>query len=147
RRIYAVHDPSGATLVLAQDLSSTQAILQSLAFVLIIISAFGVLFAIGAGITVATAGLTPVARLRRAADRIAETDELRQLPVEGDDELANLTRSFNAMVVALAASRRKQSELVADAGHELKTPLTSLRTNIELLMMASRSPSGSISEQ
>ena len=104
---------------------------------LFVISAIGVFFA-AAGITVA-AGLRQVARLRRAADRITETDELRPIPVHGQDELARFTRSFNEMLAALQASRTKQAELVADAGHELKTPLTSLRTNVELLMMASRS--------
>ena len=139
KRIYAIHDPSGATLVLAHSLDSTNAVLRSLGGVLFVISAIGVFFAAAAGITVATAGLRQVARLRRAADRITETDELRPIPVHGQDELARFTRSFNEMLAALQASRTKQAELVADAGHELKTPLTSLRTNVELLMMASRS--------
>lgn len=138
KRIYAIHDPSGATLVLAYSLDSTNAVLRSLGGVLVVISAIGVFFALAAGITVATAGLRQIARLRRAADRIAETDELRPIPVHGQDELARFTRSFNEMLAALQASRTKQAELVADAGHELKTPLTSLRTNVELLMMASR---------
>lgn len=146
RRIYAVRDPGGATLILAQDLSSTQAILRALGVVLLTISAFGIIFAAFAGITVATTGLRPVTRLRIAAERVTATDELRPIPVEGDDELARFTRSFNEMMAALQASRIKQAELVADAGHELKTPLTSLRTNIELLMMASRS-GAAISEQ
>ena len=45
------------------------------------------------------------------------------------------------MLEALEASRVRQTQLVADAGHELKTPLTSLRTNVELLMMVSQSKS------
>ncbi|MBF4553092.1 sensor histidine kinase [Corynebacterium suicordis] len=44
-------------------------------------------------------------------------------------------------------STEKQRDLVADAGHELKTPLTSLRTNIEFLMMASRSETASLSQK
>lgn len=139
RRVYAVRSEDGATLILSQDLSSTQSVLKALSAVLLSISAIGILFAIGSGITVATTGLRPVTRLRIAAERVTETDELRPIPVEGDDELARFTRSFNEMLAALQASRIKQAELVADAGHELKTPLTSLRTNIELLMMASRS--------
>lgn len=139
RRIYAIKDPSGATLILAQDLRATQEILRALSMMLLTISAVGILFAVAAGITVATTGLRPVSRLRKAAERVTATDELRPIPVEGDDELARFTRAFNDMMSALQASRIKQAELVADAGHELKTPLTSLRTNIELLMMASRS--------
>lgn len=138
QRIYAVHDDSGAALILAQDMDSTEAILRSLGSVLFGIAMLGIVFALGAGITVATAGLRAVARLRRAAERVTVTDELRPIPVHGEDELAMLTRSFNEMLGALARSRQRQAELVADAGHELKTPLTSLRTNVELLMMASR---------
>lgn len=138
KRIYALNDSNGGTMILAQDMNSTDSLLRSLGSVLLGISMLGIFFALGAGITVATAGLRPVSALRRAAERITVTDELRPIPVHGDDELAMLTRSFNEMLEALQASRQRQSELVADAGHELKTPLTSLRTNVELLMMASR---------
>ncbi|HKM24576.1 MAG TPA: HAMP domain-containing sensor histidine kinase, partial [Corynebacterium sp.] len=58
--------------------------------------------------------------------------------VKGNDEIAQLTGSFNKMLSSLQDSRTRQSQLVADAGHELKTPLTSMRTNIEFLMMLNR---------
>jgi two-component system sensor histidine kinase MprB len=92
-----------------------------------------------AGGMVTRAGLRPVGRLTEAAERVARTDDLRPIPVYGSDELARLTEAFNAMLRALAESRERQARLVADAGHELKTPLTSLRTNVELLM-ASAAP-------
>jgi two-component system sensor histidine kinase MprB len=69
-------------------------------------------------------------------EQIARTEDLRPLPVEGDDEIARLATAFNQMLTALAASRDRQRRLVADAGHELRTPLTSLRTNIDLLSQA-----------
>jgi two-component system sensor histidine kinase MprB len=56
--------------------------------------------------------------------------------VDGSDELARLTASFNDMLGALAASQEQQRRLVADAGHELRTPLTSLRTNLDLLLQS-----------
>jgi two-component system sensor histidine kinase MprB len=74
-----------------------------------------------------------------AVARIAETDELIQIDAEGDNELADLSRSFNSMVRSLASSRERQRRLIADAGHELRTPLTSLRTNIELLIADEKS--------
>ena len=86
----------------------------------------------------ARAGLRPVQRLTWATERVAATGDLRPIPVEGSDELARLTRSFNGMLDALAASREQQRRLVADAGHELRTPLTSMRTNLELLAAAER---------
>ena len=102
------------------------------------IAALGVLLAIAAGLVVATTGLRPLQRLQRAVEYVADTDDLRPIDVHGNDSLAQLTRSINAMLAALRESRTRQAELVADAGHELKTPLTSMRTNIELLMMLNR---------
>ena len=76
--------------------------------------------------------------LTAATERVAATGELRPIPVDGSDELARLTASFNDMLGALAASQEQQRRLVADAGHELRTPLTSMRTNLELLAAAAR---------
>jgi signal transduction histidine-protein kinase/phosphatase MprB family protein len=65
----------------------------------------------------------------------------------GNDELALLTMSFNQMLAALDQSRQRQAQLVADAGHELKTPLTSMRTNIELLMLLQKPGAPQISDE
>jgi two-component system sensor histidine kinase MprB len=71
------------------------------------------------------------------AEHVTETRDLSQrIPVDGDDELARLARSFNTMLEALDGSIRSQRALVADASHELRTPLTSIRTNIEVLTSA-----------
>ncbi|MGD7001859.1 ATP-binding protein [Corynebacterium halotolerans] len=146
-RVLAAANEYGATVRLAQDMSDTQELITSLGVVLLSISAVGVFIAIAAGMVTSSAGLRPVSQLQRAVDRVTRTDELRPIPVDGNDELATLTHSFNAMMAALQDSRTRQTQLVADAGHELKTPLTSMRTNIELLMMLNRNGSqGRISE-
>ena len=107
----------------------------------------GTLLAMLSGWAVSRTSLVPVQLLIDGTERIARTDDLTPLPVYGSDELARLTESFNKMLKSLQESRVRQSQLVADAGHELKTPLTSLRTNMELLMMASKNPGGTISEE
>jgi two-component system, OmpR family, sensor histidine kinase MprB len=108
--------------------------LDRLAWLLLAVAGFGVLGAASAGAAVARAGLRPVDRLTDTVEHIARTEDLNvRIPVEGQDEIARLSASFNAMTAALASSRERQSQLIADAGHELRTPLTSLRTNIELL--------------
>ena len=140
-RILALRNDAGASIILAQDLKGTHQLINSLGTVLLIISALGVLIAIATGMVVATTGLRPVMRLQQAVDYVTRTDDLRPIAVVGNDELAQLTSSFNDMLAALEASRVRQTQLVADAGHELKTPLTSLRTNVELLMMVSQSKS------
>ncbi|GAU64725.1 putative two-component histidine kinase [Streptomyces sp. NBRC 110611] len=114
--------------------------LNQLALVLLIVAGVGVLGAATAGMWVARAGLRPVDRLTDAVEHVARTEDLTlRIPAEGDDEIARLSRSFNAMTAALAASRDLQQQLIADAGHELRTPLTSLRTNIDLLVRSERS--------
>src|SRR5206468_12607170 len=62
-----------------------------------------------AGGTVARTGLRPVARLTEAAERVARTDDLRPIPVHGNDELARLTEAFNMML--RARSEEHTSEL------------------------------------
>ena len=149
KQIYAVSVRDGSTLILAQDLGATRSVLNRLAVVLTIVGGIGVAMAAVAGTAVGRTGLAPVGRLTREVERIARTDDLRPIPVAGDDEIARLTASFNQMLVALGESRERQSRLVADAGHELKTPLTSLRTNIELLVAddnAGMLPEGARSE-
>lgn len=98
----------------------------------------------GAGLlgrAVARAGLIPVQRLTDAVENVAVTMDLgRPITVTGVDEIARLGRSVNTMLAAIDASRRAQRTLVEDASHEMRTPLTSIRTNIELLLEVERQP-------
>ncbi|MFE6484828.1 sensor histidine kinase [Streptomyces sp. NPDC057757] len=129
-------DSQPVALLLATPLKSTQATLNELALILLLVSGIGVIGAGAAGLAVARAGLRPVDKLTEAVERVARTEDLTiRIPVEEDseDEIARLSRSFNSMTASLANSRELQQQLIADAGHELRTPLTSLRTNVELL--------------
>ncbi len=135
-RVAAVHRDDGTTMVIAQSLDSQEKLLAKLGVVMLLFGLAGVIGAGLAGWAVARNGLRPVRRLSDSVEDIARTEDLRPLPVEGDDEIARLATSFNQMLTALAASRDRQRQLVADAGHELRTPLTSLRTNLELLTMS-----------
>jgi two-component system sensor histidine kinase MprB len=135
-RVVAVPLQPGLALVVAQSLSSQEHVLTKLGLLMFALGVLGVIAAGFAGWGVATGGLRPVRRLTDDVERIARTEDLTPIPVEGDDEIARLAHSFNEMLIALAASRDRQKQLVADAGHELRTPLTSMRTNIDLLTQA-----------
>ncbi|MEU6062316.1 HAMP domain-containing sensor histidine kinase [Streptomyces sp. NPDC047097] len=134
-RIFTERDANtGYTVSMSRPLGEIDGALNRLALVLTALAGLGVLGAGAAGLWVARTGLKPVDRLTGAVEHVARTEDLTvRIPVEGEDEIARLSRSFNAMTTALASSRDRQSQLIADAGHELRTPLTSLRTNIELL--------------
>lgn len=124
----------GTALSIGAPLKETERTLGDLALLLLLVSGIGVVGAGATGLWVARAGLSPVDRLTGAVEHVARTEDLSvRIPVEGDDEIARLSRSFNSMTAALASSRDLQQQLIADAGHELRTPLTSLRTNVELL--------------
>ncbi len=135
-RVATVQANRGAALMLAQPLAPNDRTLEKLGGVLFVFGALGVLTALLAGWLVARNGLRPVRRLTSAVERIAVTEDLTPLRIEGDDEVARLATAFNQMLLALGASRDRQRRLVADASHELRTPLTSLRTNLDLLRQA-----------
>lgn len=145
-RVIALPSGPGQAMVLAQSLKPTQRTLSELALVLTLIGASGVILAAVAGLAVARTGLRPVSKLTSATERVARTGNLQPIPISGDDELARLTHSFNAMLAAVAESQAAQRQLVADAGHELRTPLTSMRTNLELLLAASKSQTQRLSD-
>ncbi|WP_406170931.1 sensor histidine kinase [Streptomyces sp. NBC_00996] len=137
-----ISEPGGGTPTVFPDaviqfafpLKGTNSTLNELALLLLLVGGVGVVGAGAAGLAVARAGLRPVDRLTETVEHVARTEDLTvRIPVEGDDEIARLSESFNSMTSALASSRDLQQQLIADAGHELRTPLTSLRTNIELL--------------
>lgn len=129
-------EANGLALVLAEPLTDQDRVLARLGWVTLGFGVVGVFVAGLAGWAVARSGLRPVRRLTASVEHIAQTEDLRALPVEGDDEIARLAAAFNQMLTALDASRQRQRQLVADASHELRTPLTSLRTNIDLLTMS-----------
>ncbi|MEV6009814.1 HAMP domain-containing sensor histidine kinase [Streptomyces sp. NPDC051976] len=132
---YRDHDgPVVFTGSVARPLTEVDHSLRNLAWILLAVAGVGVVGAASAGLWIARTGLRPVDRLTETVEHIARTEDLNvRIPVEGEDEIARLSESFNAMTTALASSRDRQQQLIADAGHELRTPLTSLRTNIELL--------------
>ena len=133
-RVVAVPAGEGQALMLAQSLEPQKRVLARLGAVMLLFGLAGVIAAAAAGWAVARNGLRPVRRLTGAVEEIARTEDLRPLPIEGDDEIARLATAFNQMLGALAASRDRQRRLVADAGHELRTPLALLRTELELAL-------------
>jgi len=145
-RVYTIPNPAStlgpqpSALVFSTSMASTEATLNTIATVSIIVGLLGIAIAGAAGFAIGRAALRPVEDLSKATEYIARTGDLRSLPVVGDDELAQLTRNFNTMLEALARSQEHQKRLVADAGHELRTPLTSMRTNLDLLSQVMAAP-------
>jgi two-component system sensor histidine kinase MprB len=98
-----------------------------------------VLLAIALGAFVARTALKPIRRFTRMTEALTGDPDLsHRLEETGRDELTRLARSFNRTLDALEASASAQRHLVADASHELRTPIASLRANIQVLDDADR---------
>ena len=77
--------------------------------------------------------LRPVRELTSTARDISDTDLSRRIPVDGNDDLTDLVRTFNAMLDRLEDAFATQRQFLDDAGHELRTPITVVRGHLELL--------------
>jgi len=142
QRVLAEPFGSGRAVELALPLTEVDSLLRRLRLILALIVIGGIALAALLGRLVAGAAVLPLKRLTRATEHVALTQDLsgRITPAGGEDEIGRLASSFNAMldalelsVNALDESVHAQRQLVADASHELRTPVTSLRTNIEIL--------------
>jgi len=97
------------------------------------VSAVVLLLALVAGWIIAGRLLRPVRQLTDTARAITDTDLTRRIAVEGNDEMAELTATFNEMLDRLADGFATQRAFVDDAGHELRTPITIVRGHLELM--------------
>ncbi|MEX1140914.1 MAG: HAMP domain-containing sensor histidine kinase [Thermoleophilaceae bacterium] len=77
--------------------------------------------------------LAPLRALGDTARSIHETDLSRRIAVEGDDEVAELARTFNAMLDRVEAAFETQRDFIRDASHELRTPITIVGGHLELM--------------
>ncbi|HWF33131.1 MAG TPA: HAMP domain-containing sensor histidine kinase [Solirubrobacteraceae bacterium] len=143
-RVLAEPFGRGRAVQLAQPLTEVDSLLSRLRLILALLDLAGIAIAALLGRLVAGAAVLPLKRLTQAAEHVALTQDLSgRIKSVGQDEIGRLARSFNAMldalersIGALDASVHAQRQLVADASHELRTPVTSLRTNIEILQQA-----------
>lgn len=77
--------------------------------------------------------LSPLTAARQTAEEVTASDLSRRIPVEGNDDLALLVGTINAMLDRLEAAFAGQRELLDEVSHELRTPLTIVQGHLELL--------------
>jgi two-component system, OmpR family, sensor histidine kinase MprB len=140
-RVLTTRDADGGAVQVARPLGEVDHVLRRLRFVLVAIGLAGIALAAVLGVLVARAALSPITRFTRRTEGLAANpDPSQRLEAKGGDELARLAHSFNATLDALERSVHAQRNLVADASHELRTPIASLRANIQVLSEADRLP-------
>jgi signal transduction histidine kinase len=77
--------------------------------------------------------LAPLKLLTKTAQSISESDMHQRIPVKGQDEIAELSTTFNEMLDRLQTAFDSQKEFLKDASHELRTPITVIQGHLELL--------------
>ena len=82
-----------------------------------------------------TAGrvLFPLRQVTETAHTITQTDMSKRIAVIGNDEIAELSATFNAMLDRIQSAFESQQEFLKDAGHELRTPITVIQGHLEIL--------------
>ncbi len=123
-------------LAVALPMTTVDSALSNQLVLLLVIGGAGILLAALFGLLVARTALSPIGRFTRQTESIAanpERIEHERLDVIGSDELARLARTFNRTLDALESSVHAQRNLVADASHELRTPIASIRANLQLM--------------
>lgn len=77
--------------------------------------------------------LTPLRLLTKTARKITESNLEQRIEVKGDDEVAQLSITFNEMLNRLESAFKTQKNFLNDVGHELKTPITIVQGHLELM--------------
>jgi two-component system, OmpR family, sensor histidine kinase MprB len=140
-RVLTVAAGGGSALMIARPLTEVEHELSHLLLILVLIGVAGIVLAALLGALVARTALAPIARFTSRTETLSGSLDLSsRLEVHGRDELGRLAESFNSTLDALERSVAAQRHLIADASHELRTPIASLRANIQVLADADRLP-------
>jgi len=120
-------------VVYTRDLGDVQDAVSLIRTRMLIAGGIALLIALVGGYMVAWALARRVRRLETAAKQVAAGNFIEPLPEDSEDELGQLTRTFNEMQVQLARVDSARREFIANASHELRTPIFSLGGFVELL--------------
>jgi two-component system, OmpR family, sensor kinase len=109
------------------------AAMESIAIAFAIGAPLALLLASALGYALAARALSPVTKMQRRANQITLEHDGERLPLpHAHDELHDLGETLNAMLDRIEASLERERTFVADASHQLRTPLTILRAELEL---------------
>lgn len=127
-------------LLVGASLEDRDEALRDLLSQLLIAGPAALLLASLLGYALATAALRPVESMRAEAAAISASEPGRRLPLpRSRDEVFRLGETLNLVLERLEGALERERSFVADAGHELRTPLALLKTELELALRRPRS--------
>ncbi len=141
-RIYTLPLPQNEMIALQVGMSLNQLRSTQTQVLRLLTAAFGltVVFALAGGWFIGTRALAPIRGVTRTARNIKATDLTRRLDLKSsDDELEQLVQTFNAMLDRIEEAFRQQRRFTTDAAHELRTPLSIMRTGLDVVLSQDRS--------
>jgi two-component system, OmpR family, sensor kinase len=134
-------------LVVLYSLRQSEEFLETIRHVFALFIPLGILLAAGGGYILARKSLSPIVSMSQQASRIDATNLLDRLAVANErDELGLLAKSFNELLDRLARSIDQQRRFMADASHELRTPIAILRGEADVALSRRDRPSGEYRE-
>jgi signal transduction histidine kinase len=93
-----------------------------------------VIIALILGVVLAQQLTRPLRRLTAATQAVAAGDFSQQVPITSSDELGDLARDFNQMARALELSEMQRQQMLADTAHDLRTPISIMRSHLEAML-------------
>ena len=146
-RVYTTANDAFGGIQIIQTASSEQSLQQALDELRLALLGGGLLaflLALGGGLLLTWGTLAPVRRITHTAREISRAQDFKRRVLlkkhARRDEISELAATFNAMLATLESAYQRQKRFIADASHELRAPITSIRCNLDLLARASDLP-------
>jgi two-component system, OmpR family, sensor kinase len=127
--------PPGTLLVVAESIEPPLRVLAEARALLLILGGLALLLAVGAATLLTGRALAPIARITRAAADVAATGHYHErVPApRRSDEVGQLAATMNELIGTVERTLAQQRQFLADTSHELRSPLTVVLANLDLM--------------